>query len=139
MTGYVYVGFQNKRTKHGTFKIGETGRTPHIREGEIQRNECYKMVDWIKIPHTDKTVLEFVEAAMRFRLNQYKEFTHTGKDHFKYDITDRLTDIERIRKIAISIAIETCKQYGIEYEYNGKADWKIGFFFGRADFNTLIS
>ena len=28
MTGYVYVGFQNKRTKHGTFKIGETGRTP---------------------------------------------------------------------------------------------------------------
>lgn len=21
MTGYIYVGFQNKRTKHGTFKI----------------------------------------------------------------------------------------------------------------------
>ena len=122
MTGYVYVGFQNKRTKHGTFKIGETGRTPHIREGEIQRNECYKMVDWIKIPHTDKTVLEFIEAAMRFKLNKYPEFTHTGNDHFKYDITDRLTDIERIRKIAISIAIETCKQYGIEYEYNEKAD-----------------
>ena len=123
MTGYVYVGFQNKRTKHGTFKIGETGRTPHIREGEIQRNECYKMVDWIKIPNANKSTLLLIEGVVRFELdNKYTEFTHTGNDHFKYEITDRLTDIERIRKIAISIAIKACEQYGIEYEYNEKAD-----------------
>ena len=122
MTGYVYVGFQNKRTKHGTFKIGETGRTPHIREGEIQRNEHYKMVDWIKIPKANKSTLLLIESVMRFELEKYTEFTHTGNDHFKYEITDRLTDIERIRKMAISIAIKACEQYGIEYEYNEKAD-----------------
>ena len=122
MTGYVYVGFQNKRTKHGTFKIGETGRTPHIREKQIQRNECYKMVDWIKIPKADKATLLLIEAVVRFELNKYPEFTLTGNDHFQYEITDRLNDIEQIRKIAISIAIKACEQYGIEYEYNGKAD-----------------
>ena len=122
MTGYVYVGFQNKRTKHGTFKIGETGRTPHIREKQIQRNECYKMVDWIKIPNASKSILLLIESVVRFELDKYTEFTHTGNDHFKYEITDRLTDIERIRQIAISIAIKACEQYGIEYEYNEKAD-----------------
>ena len=122
MTGYVYVGFQNKRTKHGTFKIGETGRSPHIREGEIQRNECYKMVDWIKIPKANKATLQLIESVVRFELNKYPEFTLTGNDHFRYEITDRLTDIERIRKMAISIAIKACEQYGIEYEYNEKAD-----------------
>lgn len=122
MTGYVYVGFQNKRTKHGTFKIGETGRTPHIREKQIQRSECYKMVDWIKIPNASKSILLLIESVVRFEFDKYAEFTHTGNDHFKYEITDRLTDIERIRKMAISIAIKACEQYGIEYEYNEKAD-----------------
>lgn len=129
MTGYVYVGFQNKRTKHGTFKIGETGRSPHIREKQIQRSECYKMVDWIKIPNASKSILLLIESVVRFELDKYTEFTHTGNDHFKYEITDRLTDIECIRKMAISIAIKACEQYGIEYEYNEKADWKIGFSF----------
>ena len=122
MTGYVYVGFQNKRTKHGTFKIGETGRSPHIREKQIQRSECYKMVDWIKIPNASKSILLLIESIVRFELDKYTEFTHTGNDHFKYEITDRLTDIEYIRKMAISIAIKACEQYGIEYEYNEKAD-----------------
>ena len=122
MAGYVYIGFQNKRTKHGTFKIGETGRTPHIREKQIQRNECYKMVDWIKIPKADKPTLLLIESVVRFELNKYTEFTHIGNDHFQYEITDRLNDIEQIRKIAISIAIKACEQYGIKYEYNGKAD-----------------
>ena len=122
MTGYIYVGFQNKRTKHGTFKIGETGRTPHIREKQIQRSECYKMVDWIKIPNASKSILLLIESVVRFELDKYTEFTNTGNDHFKYEITDRLTDIERIRKMAISIAIKACDQYGIEYEYNEKAD-----------------
>ena len=122
MIGYVYVGFQNKRTKQGTFKIGETGRTPHIREKQIQRNECYKMVDWIKIPKANKPTLLLIESVVRFELDKYTEFTHIGNDHFQYEITDRLNDIEQIRKIAISIAIKACEQYGIEYEYNGKAD-----------------
>ena len=122
MTGYVYVGFQNKRTKHGIFKIGETGRTPHIREKQIQRSECYKMVDWIKIPNASKSILLLIESVVRFELDKYTEFTQTGNDHFQYEITDRLNDIEQIRKIAISIAIKACEQYGIEYEYNEKAD-----------------
>ena len=122
MTGYIYVGFQNKRTKHGTFKIGETGRTPHIREGEIQRNECYKMVDWVVIPNASRSILLLIESVVRFELDKYAEFTHIGNDHFQYEITDRLNDIEHIRKIAISIAIKACEQYGIEYEYNEKAD-----------------
>ena len=122
MTGYVYIGFQNKRTKHGTFKIGETGRSPHIREGEIQRNECYKMVAWIKITNAKKSTLLLIESVVRFELDKYTEFTHIGNDHFKYEITDRLNDIEQIRQIAISIAIKACEQYNIEYKYNGKAD-----------------
>ena len=122
MTGYVYIGFQNKRTKHGTFKIGETARTPHIREKQIQQSECYKMVDWIKIPNASKPTLLLIESVVRFELDKYTEFTHIGNDHFQYEITDRLNDIEQIRKIAISIAIKACEQYGIEYEYNGKAD-----------------
>lgn len=122
MTGYVYVGFQNKRTKHGTFKIGETGRTPHIREKQIQRNECYKMVDYVTILNADKATLLLIEGIVRFELNKYPEFTLAGNDHFKYDITNRLNDIERIRKIAMSIAIKACEQYGIEYKYTEKAD-----------------
>lgn len=122
MTGYIYVGFQNKRTKHGTFKIGETGRTPHIREKQIRRNECYKMVDWVIIHNANKPTLLLIESIVRFELNKYSEFTHIGNDHFQYNITNRLDDIERIRKIAISIAIKACEQYSIEYEYNEKAD-----------------
>ena len=122
MTGYVYVGFQNKRTKHGTFKIGETGRTTHIREKQIQRNECYKMVDYVTILNADKATLLLIEGIVRFELNKYPEFTLAGNDHFTYEITNRLNDIERIRKIAMSTAIKACEQYGIEYKYNEKAD-----------------
>ena len=122
MTGYIYVGFQNKRTKHGTFKIGETGRTPHIREGEIQRNECYKMVDYITIINTTKSELWAIESAVRLTLDRYKEFTLMGNDHFQYEISDRLADIEQIRKIVITAAIKACEYYGIKYEYNEKAD-----------------
>ena len=122
MTGYIYVGFQSKRTKHGTFKIGETGRTPHIREKQIQRSECYKMVDYVTIHNSNKATLLLIEAVVRFELNKYSEFTLTGNDHFQYNITNRLNDIERIRKIAMSTAIKACEQYGIEYEYNEKAD-----------------
>ena len=80
------------------------------------------MVDWIKIPNASKSILLLIESVVRFELNKYNEFTHIGNDHFQYEITDRLNDIEQIRKIAISIAIKACEQYGIEYEYNGKAD-----------------
>lgn len=121
MTGYVYVGFQNKRTKHGTFKIGETGKSPKIRESQIKRSECYKMVDWVTIPNTDKPTLWLIESLVRFELNKYTEFTHIGNDHFQYEITDRLDDIERIRKIVITTAIKACEQYRIKYEYK-KAD-----------------
>lgn len=117
MTGYVYVGFQNKRTKHGTFKIGETGKSPKIRESQIKRSECYKMVDWITIPNADKPTLWLIESLVRFELNKYTEFTHIGNDHFQYEITNRLDDIERIRRIAITTAIKACEQYGIKYEY----------------------
>ena len=121
MTGYVYIGFQNKRTKHGTFKIGETGKSPKIRESQIKRSECYKMVDWITIPNTDKPKLWLIESLVRFELNKYPEFTHIGNDHFQYEITDRLNDIERIRRIAITTAIKACEQYGIKYEYERAA------------------
>lgn len=122
MTGYVYIGFQNKRTKHGIFKIGETGRTPKAREKQIQRNECYKMVDWITIPAADKATLLLIEGVVRFECNKYPEFTLMGNDHFQYEITDRLNDMEHIRKIAMTAAIKACEQYGISYEYNGKTD-----------------
>ena len=117
MTGYVYVGFQNRRTKNGTFKIGETGKTPQLRESQIKRSECYKMVDWIKVVNADKPTLWLIESLVRFELNKHEEFTHIGNDHFQYQITDRLADIERIRQLAMSIAIEACEKYGIQYEY----------------------
>ena len=122
MNGYIYVGYQNKRTKNGTFKIGETSKTPTIRERQIKRNECYKMVDYVTILNADKATLLLIEGIVRFELNKYPEFTLAGNDHFKYEITNRLNDIERIRKIAMSTAIKACEQYGIEYKYNEKAD-----------------
>ena len=117
MNGYIYVGYQNKRTKNGTFKIGETSKTPTIRERQIKRNECYKMVDYVTIHNADKATLLLIEAVVRFELNKFPEFTLTGNDHFRYDITDRVNDIERIRKMAMEIAVRACEQYGVEYEY----------------------
>lgn len=122
MTGYVYIGFQNRRTKNGVFKIGETGKSPKIRESQIKRNECYKMVDWITIPNATKPILLLIEGIVRFELDKHSEFTHIGNDHFLYSITNRLSDIERIRQLAINSAIQGCEQFGIEYKYGEKAD-----------------
>ena len=75
------------------------------------------MVDWIKIPYATKSILLLIEAAVRVEFECKLGYTLMGNDHFQYDISNRLEDIEHIRQIAIATAIKACEQYGIEYEY----------------------
>ena len=122
--GCFYVGFDYKNKKNGYFKIGETSKaTPTQRIRQIQQNDCFQCLGYIKL--IDETYAErlFIESAVRLYLSKMPSLTHIQNDHFLYKIIskeEKYNQAETIAELALTYAEKICKENNIRFKKGTK-------------------
>ena len=114
-----YVGKDKNRRTKGIAKLGETAQNLKARERQIRKNEKgFQMLACLYLFNVTKAQRRYVESYVRMKMEKY--LPNIGDDHFCFEIKKGMKDLQydAFAVIAISYAIECCKQEGFEYHFS---------------------
>ena len=117
--GKLYVGKDKNRRTKGIAKLGETAQNLKARERQIRKNEKgFQMLACLYLFNVTKAQRRYVESYVRMKMEKY--LPNIGDDHFCFEIKKGMKDLQydAFAVIAISYAIECCKQEGFEYHFS---------------------